>query len=87
MMKEKLSNLLQIRLLDDILYQSIVRPWAVKMAKTAGVSIHQLGTHTEEIQQEVDTAMQKLWIEVCKFTNCPTQVNFALNCPGEDYLK
>jgi hypothetical protein len=79
--ERKLSNLIQIRLLDDLLYQSIVRPWMVKKAHELGASIYQSGEHTEVLQQEVDNVMQKLWLEVCKVYKLPYTSQFKVTLP------
>ncbi len=79
--ERKLNNLIQIRLLDDILNQSIVRPWIVKAANKLGASIYHSGTHTAELEQEVDTAMQKLWLEVSKIYKLPYSSPFRVKLP------
>lgn len=60
------ADALFVRLLDDVLYQSIVRPWAVGRARVAGYSPYNLGAHAETVADEVDAAMQNLWREVCR---------------------
>lgn len=52
-----------IRILDDGLYQSIVRPWVMSSLQEFGASALNLGSATSAIEARVDAAMQALWRE------------------------
>ena len=51
------------RVLDDGLYQAIVRPWVMARVQESGVSALNLGIMTAELEMRVDVAMQALWQE------------------------
>jgi len=56
---------LWMRLLDDGLYQSVVRGWMMQRVEENGGSALNLGTISERVEEEVDAAMHRLWQELC----------------------
>ncbi len=56
---------LWVRLLDDVLYQSVVRGWIAQRVEENGGSPLNLGTMSPRVEEEVDTAMHQLWQELC----------------------
>jgi hypothetical protein len=64
-MEEAHTRALFIRLLDDGLYQSIVRGWAIKLAEDFGASPLNLGDMAPRVEAAVDDALQALWADTC----------------------
>jgi len=54
-----------VRLLDDGLYQSVVRAWIARQVEESGVSPLNLGKMTQEVEARVDAVMHELWHELC----------------------
>lgn len=75
-MEQAHREALLVRLLDDGLYQSVIRGWAMQQAEESGASPLNLGCNAPEIERQVDVAMQALWRELC--ARYPLE---ALHCP------
>ena len=55
---------LLVRLLDDGLYQSVVRAWAMRRTEESGLSPLNLQTEAAMVDEWVNDAMQALWREL-----------------------
>jgi len=53
------------RVLDDVLFQSIVRPWAIGAVEESGGSALNLGSGAFAVEQQVDHALRAVWGELC----------------------
>lgn len=58
------SEALWTRLLDDGLYQAVVRAWAMAQAEESGVSALNLAEHAPRMEALVHAAMHDLWREL-----------------------
>lgn len=63
-LEEAHRRVLLVRLLDDGLYQSIVRAWVAAQVEESGGSPLNLGNGAAAIEAQVDAALQALWREL-----------------------
>lgn len=56
---------LWVRLLDDVLYQSVVRGWITRRVEDNEGSPLNLGMIAPRVEEEADTALHQLWQELC----------------------